>query len=556
MNQYSDNLIELVAGVAASYGITAIEPLLASCRAVSRQHELTIAVAGRFKAGKSSFLNHLIGRHLLPVGVVPVTAVITEISYGPSQKALVHFLDGRIEPVPIDDIRCFIAESENPENVKRVSRVTVELPELEPFRGLCFVDMPGLESSFAHNTDVSLRWLPNAALALVAISVDTPLSRHDLDLLKSLRDYTPGISILLTKADLLDEAERAEVLAFIRDQLTRAFDAAPEIFPYSVRPGFEHLRTHLEGRLMRKTLSEFEQHRNVILGRKLETLLRDCEEYLTLALTAAETVNSERGELEEQVIGDKEAVEQVKHEVRLLIRDLIGGTRTVVSTHLEESRAELEAYLLEDLKTQFPMWAESLRSSLDSFERWLRRSLSEALAAISDKQRAYFLAPLETAKRRVLRLLQVFRDELSEKTESAFGVPLRTNEVEIQIEEPHSPDIWIGRVFDRNWELLSPIIPIQLARSIVERHFRRRVPEIIETNLSRLATQWEESIDIAMTQIRKVAEQRSDELAETVGRLVASSSDDAPQIRVDLERLNIARDQLRGERTEMARTES
>jgi GTP-binding protein EngB required for normal cell division len=541
MNQDSNNVIELVAGIAGRYGITSIEPLLASCGTVARQDELTIGVVGRFKAGKSSFLNHLIGRNLLPVGVIPVTAAITEISYGSREKAFVHFLDGRIEAVAIDDIRCFIAESENPENVKRVSRVTIELPELEPFPGLRFVDMPGLESSFAHNTEVALRWLPNAALALVAISVDTPLSRHDLNLLKNLHHFTPSISILLTKADLLDDAERVEVLAFIRHQLTLAFETAPEIFTYSVRPGFEHLRTYLEGRLPRQTLSEFQQHCNVILRRKLETLLRECEEYLTLALTAAETVNSERMELERQVIGDQKAVEQVNHDVRLLIRDLIGGTRTVVSNRLEESRAELEAYLLEDLKTQFSGWAKSLKSLLESFERWLRRSLTEGLAGISDKNRAHFLAPLETAKMRVLRLLQVFREELSQKTESAFGVPLPTTEVEIQIEEPHSPDIWIGRVFDRNWELLSPIIPIRLVRPIIERHFRRRVPEMIETNLSRLATQWKENINTAMTQILEVAERRSSELAETVGRLVASGSDDAPQIRVDLEGLNTAR---------------
>jgi len=549
MKQDSDNLINVVADIATRYGITSIEPLLASCRAVSRQRELTVAVAGRFNAGKSSFLNHLIGRNLLPVGVIPVTAVITEIVHGSKEKASVHFLDGRIESVAIDDIRRFIGEGENPENVKGVSRVTVELPELEPFRGLRFVDMPGLESSLTHSTEASVRWLPNVALALAAISADTPFSRHDLDLLKRLREYTPSISILMTKADILDDAECAEALGFIRDQLTRAFIAAPEIFPYSVRPGFEHLRTRLKKRLMRRTLSGFERHRNVILRHKLETLLRECEEYLTLALTAAETVNSERRELE-HVIVDKEALEHVKHEVRLLIRDAIGGTRTLVARRLDECRGELQRYLLADLKTQFPTWANNLSSSLESFERWLRRSLTEELTAISDRQRADFLAPLEKAKRRALRRLQVFREELSERTESAFGVPLHTTEMEIQIEEPNRPDIWIGRVFDRNWELLSPILPIRLVRPLVEGRFRRRVPEVIETNLSRLATQWEESINIAMTRICKVAERRLDDMADTVDRLVACSSDAAPQIRVDLERLNVARDQLRGEDVE------
>jgi hypothetical protein len=94
--------------------------------------------------------------------------------------------------------------------------------------------MPGLESALAHNTEVSLNWLPNVGLALVAVSVDPPLSQADLDLLKSLYQYTPKVSILLTKADLLDERELNEVLAYVRQQLARAFGSAAEIFPYSI----------------------------------------------------------------------------------------------------------------------------------------------------------------------------------------------------------------------------------------------------------------------------------------------------------------------------------
>ena len=53
-------------------------------------------------------------------------------------------------------------------------------------------------------------------LALVAVSVDPPLSQRDIDLLKSLYQYTPKVGVLLTKADLLSEQELAEVVEFVR----------------------------------------------------------------------------------------------------------------------------------------------------------------------------------------------------------------------------------------------------------------------------------------------------------------------------------------------------
>ncbi len=196
--------LDLAADVAARYEISALSGLLASTRASVGQDEISVAVLGRFKAGKSSFLNHFIGRNILPVGVVPVTAVVTEIRYGAREEARVHHRDGRDPEVPLDQIGGYISEKENPENTKQVDLITVELPELRRFRGLKFVDTPGLESALSHNTQTSLDWLPNVGLALVAVSVDPPLSQRDIDLLKSLYQYTPKVGVLLTKADLAE----------------------------------------------------------------------------------------------------------------------------------------------------------------------------------------------------------------------------------------------------------------------------------------------------------------------------------------------------------------
>src|ERR1035438_1517767 len=153
--------LDLASEVAARYQISALSGLLASARAAVGQDEISVAVLGRFKAGKSSFLNHFIGRSILPVGVVPVTAVVTELRYGARVEARVHHRDGRDPEVPLNQIGDYISEKENPENTKQVGLISVELPELQRFRGLKFVDTPGLESALTHNTRTSLDWLPN-----------------------------------------------------------------------------------------------------------------------------------------------------------------------------------------------------------------------------------------------------------------------------------------------------------------------------------------------------------------------------------------------------------
>jgi hypothetical protein len=537
--------LDLAADIAARYEISALSGLLGTVRASACQDDISVAVLGRFKAGKSSFLNHFLGRNFLPVGVVPVTAVVTEIRYGPREEARVHHHDGRNPEVPLNRIGSYVSEKENPENAKQVALITVELPELRRFRGLQFVDTPGLESALAHNTQTSLGWLPNVGLALVAVSVDPPLSERDIELLKSLYRYTPKVAVLLTKADLLSDCELAEVVEFVRAQLAKNLPGTPRVFPYSIKPGFERFREALEAELSVGTLQHFAAERESILSRKMDTLLRECGAYLALSLKSAELKQSERQELSRQVVGEKEAVDELKSTVRLVVQHAAAGTRSMAGARMETHQHGLERTLLAAFEREFPKWSRSLATMLSSFEDWLAGALREELAAVSVRERSALLAPLGQVRKQAHRALQQFRDRLSDSTLRVFGVPLRTTETEIQVVEPATPDIRIGRVFDRNWELLSSLLPVWLIRAGVRRHFARTISYLVYENLSRLAAQWEEGINGALWSVEKEVRRRLDELFDTVVRLVENGGEElAPQLRADLERLETARKSL------------
>lgn len=165
-------------------------------------------------------------------------------------------------------------------------------------------------------------------------------------------------------------------------------------------------------------------------------------------------------------------------------------------------------------------------------------TLPPELAEVSFAERSKISAPLYKTRAQISRHLQTFRDRLSDRTLRAFGIPLRTTEVDIEIQEPANPDIGIGRVFDRSWELLTPIVPVFLIKAIVKRHFSRKIPYIIYMNISRLASQWEASINSALLRMQKEAERRLDELIATVERLIETGREDrAPVIRHDLQRI-------------------
>ena len=218
-----------------------------------------VAVVGRFKAGKSSFLNSIIGRDIIPVAVLPVTAIVTRLRYGSRDRAVVRRQDGGEHEVSLTSLAEYVTEQQNAGNAKAVAIVDVELAVLRPYRGIRLVDTPGLGSVYAHNTRTSMEWMPRVGAAMLAVSIDQPLSEYDIDLLRELAKHTPEISILLTKADLVSEKELADVTEFICEQVGKAMDGQVQVLAYSVRPGYERLREKAHGYLLQHVSARHEE---------------------------------------------------------------------------------------------------------------------------------------------------------------------------------------------------------------------------------------------------------------------------------------------------------
>jgi ribosome biogenesis GTPase A len=115
-------------------------------------NELHLAVLGQMKRGKSSFINALLGAEVLPTGVLPVTAAITEIKYGPAPCAAILHTTGQREEVGMSTLADYITEAGNPGNKRQVASVEIAYPSPFLESGMVIIDTPGIGSTHAHNT--------------------------------------------------------------------------------------------------------------------------------------------------------------------------------------------------------------------------------------------------------------------------------------------------------------------------------------------------------------------------------------------------------------------
>ena len=205
------------------------------------EDRFTLAVVGQFNRGKSSLMNAVIGRDLLPTGVLPLTSAVTILKFGPQERLVVR-REGFTFPeeAPVERLADYVTEKGNPANRKKVQEACLELPLALLRRGLEFVDTPGVGSTIEANTATAYGFLPRCDAVLFVTGVDTPLTKTEGDFLIHIREYVRKIFFVVNKTDLLGQDERDEVLRFTSDAMkTLMGGQAIRVFPVSCRTGLE-----------------------------------------------------------------------------------------------------------------------------------------------------------------------------------------------------------------------------------------------------------------------------------------------------------------------------
>jgi small GTP-binding protein len=239
-----------------------------------------LVVVGRFSRGKTSLMNALLGTDRLPTGIVPLTSVITTVAYGSAERAILRF-ERRFmdEEISFDALPQYVTQQGNPGNAKGIKEAEVQLPAEFLRRGFHFVDTPGLGSAIEENTRTTEFFLPEADAFLLVTSYESPLSDEEMRFFRSAASSPRRIFVVLNKQDTVREQERADALAYVRQQVDAMFGPArPKVFSISARDGLEAMQSHDSQRLIASGIPALEQELVgfLLTQKQSEFLLRMC----------------------------------------------------------------------------------------------------------------------------------------------------------------------------------------------------------------------------------------------------------------------------------------
>jgi GTPase SAR1 family protein len=164
-----------------------------------------LVVVGEVKAGKSAFINALLGADICPEGPTPLTDRVHVLAYGENESETA--VDAHIirRTFPVDSLE----------------RMNV-------------VDTPGTNAPLMRHQEITENFLPRADIVFFATSIDCPLTHTEIELLKEIRQrWRKEVACVLAKIDMHPVEDRLVVLEYLQDSFREHLGFNPPVFPIS-----------------------------------------------------------------------------------------------------------------------------------------------------------------------------------------------------------------------------------------------------------------------------------------------------------------------------------
>ena len=499
------------------------------------QGRFHLAVLGQVKRGKSTLLNALLGEDVLPTSVIPLTAIPTFIQYGEKRLLRVRYNDNRpdtkLKGEPTQwlnkQLMGFVTEDANPRNEKGVLQVEITHPA-EILRDVVLIDTPGIGSTYRHNTEATMNFLPQCDAALFLVSADPPITEVEVAFLKEIKNRVTRVFFVLNKVDYLTEAERETALGFYRTVLTRDAGINPDtqIFTISARKGWLAKESGDTQQWAESGLSEVFDHLIAFLAQEKSRVLKDAIGRKTLDVfnDIQLQIELERKALElplthlesQLSLFDKKIAEAEQQ--RIHAQDILTGDQKRMQEQLETHITNLRIPVSEQLTS---IADAAIIASPENPEQAARQAVAEDIPAWFERELGTISARMDGEVTVLLKKHEQRADELIESIRRAaaelFDIPYHAPKGERVYQSVRKP-FWVEHAWENTFspissEVIERILPQTIRKGRARHRLKKQIDLLVLRNLENLRWETLQNIDTAF---RKFSTELDTNLALTI----------------------------------------
>lgn len=389
-----------------------------------RDDTFKVVVMGRFKVGKSTFINALLGSgDVLPAKATPCTAVINEVKYSKERFAIIYFKHPIPSPLPklAPNIKKYIGsfkgkqvspikvdakylnqfvviddEVENPENGKEgvaqtpfsKAEIFWDLPICE--QGIEIIDTPGLDENISR-TEVTKNYLLQADAIIFVMDCNSPCGQTEMhcidhDIIGGGHEY---IIFVGNKINQIKEKEKDEVKQRMNRMLRNKTRLGEQgIFYVNAEDAKDGRAENDQEKYTHSGMAAFETELDEVLAKKRGTikLLQPARQIKTaIEYAIATAIPNERKMLE---MSTQEINQRLQHELPNLER--LRQEKELITSQIENEISKIcrDAELMlqqryNNIITSLPEWVNEI--SCTNSVTWNPFKVKESIRVFSEE---------------------------------------------------------------------------------------------------------------------------------------------------------------------------
>lgn len=363
------------------------------------RYPMEVAITGQFSSGKSTFLNALLSRNILPTGITPVTSKVNFINYGEEYKLKITYYSGAQEYAPIEAISDFTDQREN--EMQDIKYLTLYAP-MDILKDISFVDTPGLNSQSQSDTDTTRNVLRDVGGIIWLTLIDNAGKMSEAEVLEEYMEHFKNKSLcVLNQKDKFTQEQIDTTTKYVSEKFSQYF---AQVTPISAKMALESRALHQDVLIQDKQDKLLQNIRGALSGnvasiaKDLDNYYKDLDEINNLDTSNNDKILEEsnikqvldfiENTLRPQAEESKEFA--IKKDLKGICDILIKEYESIIGVYdsLSDILKNSEEDILENFETIHKTYSKELFGIYNSVEAIMEKIAHETYKNIT-KQKAY-----------------------------------------------------------------------------------------------------------------------------------------------------------------------
>lgn len=211
-----------MAGYCGQLGMEERQKALLEGKKKLQSHKFAVGILGEFKRGKSTIINALLGKEIMPADILPCSATMNRVSYDLHSSVELKMVDGTTEHIAVEELAQYVTklDDDSAARAEKIEEAVVYYPCRFCRNGVDIVDTPGLNDDERMNK-ITEETVPKLDAVIMVLVADNPFSMSEAEFVRNklMVSDIGRLIFLVNKIDLVRPRDRARVVESIRAKI-------------------------------------------------------------------------------------------------------------------------------------------------------------------------------------------------------------------------------------------------------------------------------------------------------------------------------------------------